>query len=115
MSEVIKPPWTGEWTLQQLSTHPNSRVQAVARRLLGPPFDYLPSDIFTGQLINRLCEFVDVLPGDQYDTSRIQEGFNDWVSCLEQVQGIFFVPARRHSLGMTPGARLVRLGEPWQR
>lgn len=115
MSEVIKPPWTGEWTLQQLSTHPNSRVQAVARRLLSPPFNYLPGDMFSGQLINRLCEFVEVLPGGQYDTTRIQEGFNDWVSSLEQVQGFFFVPSRNYTLGTAPRARLVRLGEPWQR
>lgn len=115
MSEAIKPPWTGEWTLAQLSVHPNSRVQAVAQRLLGPPFNYLREDTFTGQLINRLCEFVQALPGGRYDASRIQEGWNDWANCLEQVQGTFFIPSRAWTLGMEPRARLVRLGGPWQR
>jgi|GEM_PF-4984459 len=115
MSEVIKPPWTGEWTLERLSTYPNSRVQAVARRLLSPPFNYLPTDVFSGQFISSLCEFVDVLPGEQYDASRIREGFNDTISCLEQMEGMFFVPSREFTLGMHPGARLVRLGGPWQR
>ncbi len=115
MSEVIKPPWTGNWPLAQLSVHPNDRVRAVAQRLLGPPFNYRPDDMFTGQLINRLCEFVDPLPGGRYDASRIQEGENLSINWYEQALGTFFVPAREWTSGRQQRRLVVGLGQPWQR
>ena len=72
MNEAIKPPWTGQFWFRNLLVHPNTRVQALARHLLAPPFNYIPDDRLCGQMISRLCDyFIDYRDG-RYNCSRIR-------------------------------------------
>jgi hypothetical protein len=103
MSEVIKPPWQGEFTFRQLRTYPNSRVRAVAEHLMRRPFNYIPDDMMTAPMVSRLCDFVDGSQGGRYNASRIREGTNSFVSVMQQARGNFLLPARHWALLVAHG------------
>ena len=94
VGESIKPPWTGEFTLRQLARYPNGRVRALAGSLRARPFEYIPDDRLTGQLVSRLCDFVTPQGEGGYDTSQIRAGTNWRHNAMSQGLGNFYFPER---------------------